>query len=57
MRWDEIERMMIGGGENLKSCLDSPHSLWMTAATILLDAGVEIRKGQGLFRHRHITAT
>ena len=34
-----------------------PHSLRATTATLLLDAGVDIRKVQDLLGHRHITTT
>ncbi len=34
-----------------------PHSLRATTATLLLDAGVDIRKVQELLGHRHITTT
>jgi len=33
------------------------HSLRAVAATLLLDAGVDIRKVQGLLDRRHITTT
>ncbi len=35
----------------------STHSLRATTATLLLDAGVDIRKVQELLGHRHITTT
>lgn len=38
-------------------CIYSPHSLRATTATLLLDAGVEIRKVQELLGHRHVTTT
>lgn len=38
-------------------CLYTPHSLRATTATLLLDAGVDIRKVQDLMGHRHITTT
>jgi site-specific recombinase XerD len=34
-----------------------PHSLRATTATLLLDAGVDIRKVQDLLGHRHVTTT
>ena len=34
-----------------------PHSLRATAATLLLDAGVDITKVKDLLGHRHITTT
>ena len=40
-----------------KGCLYSPHSLWATTATRLLELGVDIRKVQELLGHRHITTT
>lgn len=40
-----------------KICIYTPHSLRATTATILLDAGVDIRKVQELLGHRHITTT
>lgn len=44
-------------GEKRKVCIYTPHSLRATAATLLLDAGVDIRKVQELLGHRHITTT
>lgn len=44
-------------GEKRKVCIYTPHSLRATAATLLLDAGVDIRKVQDLLGHRHITTT
>jgi site-specific recombinase XerD len=44
-------------GERRKVCVYTPHSLRATAATLLLDAGVDIRKVQELLGHRHITTT
>jgi len=37
--------------------LYSTHSLHATTATLLLDAGVDIRKVQELLGHRHVTTT
>jgi hypothetical protein len=37
--------------------LYSTHSLRATTATLLLDAGVDIRKVQELLGHRHVTTT
>ena len=44
-------------GEKRKVCVFTPHSQRATAATLLLDAGVDIRKVQELLGHRHITTT
>ncbi len=38
-------------------CIYTPHSLRATTATLLLGAGVDIRKVQELLGHRHITTT
>jgi site-specific recombinase XerD len=38
-------------------CIYTPHSLRATTATLLLDAGVDIRKVQKLLGHRHVTTT
>ena len=38
-------------------CIYTPHSLRATTATLLLNAGVDIRKVQDLLGHRHITTT
>jgi integrase/recombinase XerC len=44
-------------GHKTKRCIYTPHSLRATTATLLLDAGVDIRKVQELLGHRHITTT
>jgi len=44
-------------GMKTRTCIYTPHSLRATTATLLLDAGVDIRKVQDLLGHRHITTT
>jgi site-specific recombinase XerD len=44
-------------GSLASRCAYTPHSLRATTATLLLDAGVDIRKVQDLLGHRHITTT
>jgi len=44
-------------GTKTERCIYTPHSLRATTATLLLDAGVDIRKVQELLGHRHITTT
>jgi integrase len=44
-------------GDKTRTCIYTPHSLRATTATLLLDAGVDIRKVQDLLGHRHITTT
>lgn len=47
----------LSDGEKRKVCIYTPHSIRATAATVLLDAGVDIRKVQELLGHQHITTT
>jgi len=44
-------------GDSPTNCLYTPHSLRATTATLLLDAGVDIRKVQELLGHKHVTTT
>ena len=44
-------------GRTTRANMYTPHSLRATTATLLLDAGVDIRKVQDLLGHRHITTT
>jgi len=52
MKQEELE-----DGSKVERCVYTPHSLRATTATLLLDAGVDIRKVQDLLGHRHITTT
>jgi site-specific recombinase XerD len=44
-------------GSVRRASVYTPHSLRATTATLLLDAGVDIRKVQDLLGHLHITTT
>ena len=50
-------RAKDGDDAQAAPCPYSPHSLRATSATLLLGAGVDIRKVQELLGHRHITTT
>ena len=50
-------RAKDGDADPAPPCPYSPHSLRATSATLLLGAGVDIRKVQELLGHRHITTT
>jgi integrase/recombinase XerD len=41
----------------VKECIYTPHSLRATAATLLLDSGVDIMEVRELLGHRHVTTT
>jgi integrase len=44
-------------GEKTMECVYTPHSLRATAATLLLDSGVDIMEVKELLGHRHVTTT
>jgi integrase len=44
-------------GREVQACIYNPHSLRASCATLLLDAGVDIREVQELLGHKHITTT
>jgi site-specific recombinase XerD len=52
-----MKEMQAQDGTSRWQCVYTPHSLRATTATLLLDAGVDIRKVQDLLGHRHITTT
>ena len=44
-------------GNKVMECVYTPHSLRATAATLLLDSGVDIMEVKELLGHRHVTTT
>lgn len=52
-----LKEIVRTDGRTGVQCIYTPHSLRATTATLLLDAGVDIRKVQDLLGHRHITTT
>ena len=56
-RLPKTTRAEKDGETDVQICPYSPHSLRATTATLLLGAGVDIRKVQELLGHRHITTT
>jgi integrase len=52
-----VKEIEAADGTKRVVCTYTPHSLRATAATLLLDAGVDIRKVQELLGHQHITTT
>jgi site-specific recombinase XerD len=50
------ERELPNGGTRT-ACMYTPHSLRATAATLLLDSGVDIMEVKELLGHRHVTTT
>lgn len=49
--------LRLPDGSAVKECLFNPHSIRATTATLLLDAGVDLRKVQELLGHRHVATT
>jgi integrase/recombinase XerD len=52
-----MKKELLEDGAEIEYCIYTPHSLRATTATLLLDAGVDIKKVQDLLGHRHITTT
>ena len=52
-----MREVPLPDGSVKRECVYTPHSLRATTATLLLDAGVDIRKVQELLGHRHVTTT
>jgi site-specific recombinase XerD len=52
-----LQEIEAGKGEVKRKCVYTPHSTRATTATLLLEAGEDIRKVQELLGHRHITTT
>ena len=52
-----MKREILRDGRTVPRCIYTPHSIRATAATLLLGAGVDMRKVQDLLGHRHVTTT
>ena len=52
-----MQERRLPDGRIAESCLYTPHSLRATAATLLLDSGVDIMEVKELLGHRHVTTT
>jgi len=51
------KREILRDGRTVPRCIYTPHSIRATTATLLLGAGVDMRKVQDLLGHRHVTTT
>jgi integrase len=56
-RLPQAARPDEGGPPSALRCVYTPHSLRATTATLLLGAGIDIRKVQEFLGHRHVTTT
>jgi site-specific recombinase XerD len=52
-----LRERQLPSGEKTMECVYTPHSLRATAATLLLDSGVDIMEVKELLGHRHVTTT
>jgi site-specific recombinase XerD len=52
-----MKKEQLEEGTIVEYSIYSPHSLRATVATLLLDAGEDIRKVQDLLGHKHVTIT
>jgi len=52
-----MKKDSVPNGVTESHCIYTPHSLRATTATLLLGAGVDLRKVQDLLGHRHVTTT
>ena len=52
-----MREVELDDGSKVERCIYTPHSLRATTATLLLDAGVDIRDVQSLLGHKHVTVT
>jgi len=52
-----LKKEQLEDGSVVEYCIYTPHSLRATVATLLLDAGEDIRKVQDLLGHKHVTTT
>ena len=52
-----LKGVELPDGRTAKRCVYTPHSLRATAATLLLDTGVDITDVQDLLGHKHVSVT
>ena len=52
-----MKKERLEDGSDVEYCVYPPHSLMATMATLLLDAGGDIKEVRDLLGHRHITMT